>query len=87
MDASGDAADGAPENDARLSRDVEADVPGAFGGPGCEDLEMPDCALGTALACGADCCGCGDLYTCQGGNWIPWGACVNGQPVPDGTSR
>ncbi len=54
--------------------------PGAFGGPGCVDLEMPDCALGTALACAgtADCCGCMDLYVCGSGGWEPWGECVDG---------
>jgi hypothetical protein len=54
--------------------------PGAFGGPGCVDLEMPDCALGTALACtgAADCCGCMDLYVCDNGGWVPWGECVDG---------
>jgi hypothetical protein len=54
--------------------------PGAFGGPGCVDLEMPDCSLGTALACAgtADCCGCVDLYVCDSGGWEPWGECVDG---------
>jgi len=54
--------------------------PGAFGGPGCVDLEEPDCSLGTALACAgtADCCGCTDLYVCASGGWELWGECVDG---------
>ena len=54
--------------------------PGSFGGPGCVDLEMPDCSLGTALACSGqeDCCGCMDLYVCTDGGWVPWGECVDG---------
>ena len=36
---------------------------GAFGGPGCADLEPPDCPLGLALSCNA-CCGCEDLFVC-----------------------
>jgi hypothetical protein len=54
--------------------------PGAFGGPGCVDLEPPDCALGTALACTgtADCCGCTDLYVCVSGGWNLWGECADG---------
>ncbi len=59
-------------------RDVDVDVPGASGGPGCPDLEPPDCPLATAAACPTDCCGCEDLYVCQGGGWTAWGACVNG---------
>jgi hypothetical protein len=57
--------------------------PGAFGGPGCADLQSPDCSLGTALTCGAaqDCCGCVDLYVCNGGGWDLWGECVDGGPA------
>jgi hypothetical protein len=50
--------------------------PGAFGGPGCADLQMPDCPVGTALECtSAACCGCEDLFVCSGGGWAPWGTC------------
>ena len=54
--------------------------PGAFGGPGCVDLEEPDCSLGTALACAgtSDCCGCMDLYVCDSGGWELWGEGVDG---------
>jgi hypothetical protein len=54
--------------------------PGAFGGPGCTDLQPPDCSLGTALACGGtqDCCGCVDLYVCNAGGWDLWGECADG---------
>jgi hypothetical protein len=52
--------------------------PGAFGGPGCASLQEPDCALGVALSCGADCCGCEDLYVCEDGAWALWGACGDG---------
>jgi hypothetical protein len=54
--------------------------PGTFGGPGCVDLEMPDCSLGTALACAGaqDCCGCMDLFVCDDGGWVPWGECADG---------
>ena len=62
-------------------RDVEAvdAPPGAFGGADCIDLEQPDCSVGTALLCSGavDCCGCQDLYVCQGGGWIPWGECTD----------
>lgn len=59
--------------------DASTDVSGAFGGPGCQDLQAPDCPLGVGLACGADCCGCVDLYVCQDGGWDLWGACLDGQ--------
>ena len=60
--------------------------PGAFGGPGCVDLQEPDCSLGTALACGSapDCCGCVDLYVCDSGGWVPWGSCADGGISPGG---
>ena len=65
--------------------DVSIDAPpGAYGGPGCVDLEQPDCSLGTALACGgtADCCGCQDLYVCSNGGWVPWGECTDAGITP-----
>jgi hypothetical protein len=61
--------------------DVSIDAPpGAFGGPGCPDLQEPDCSLGTALTCPShgDCCGCEDLFVCQNGAWLAWGSCVDG---------
>ncbi|MEO8874178.1 MAG: hypothetical protein ABI461_01215 [Polyangiaceae bacterium] len=54
------------------------DVPGALGGPGCDDLEVPDCALGVAAACTNGCCGCEDLYVCQSGGWSLYATCGNG---------
>ena len=67
-------------NDANDTVDGAAylNVPGAQGGPGCPDLQDPDCALGTAAVC-ADCCGCEDLYVCDSGGWDLWGECINGQ--------
>jgi hypothetical protein len=61
--------------------DVAFDAPpGSFGGPGCTDLETPDCSVGTALACvsTADCCGCQDLWVCQNAGWVLWGTCADG---------
>jgi hypothetical protein len=72
------ATDAAPRETAA---DVDIDAPaGAYGGPGCVDLEVPDCSLGTALACGAsqDCCGCVDVYVCEAGGWNLWGQCIDG---------
>jgi hypothetical protein len=63
-------------------RDAAIDVPpGAFGGPGCADLEPPDCPLGLALSC-SGCCGCEDLFVCSDGGWAAWGACFDGGLVP-----
>ena len=31
--------------------------------------QAPDCSLGFALACPMGCCGCEDLFVCQGGGW------------------
>jgi hypothetical protein len=61
-------------------RDANIDAPsGAFGGPGCPDLQPPDCSLGTALACPSNsCCGCEDLFVCSKGNWNLWGQCGDG---------
>lgn len=54
--------------------------PGAFGGPGCPSLVVPDCALGVALACNAACCGCEDLFVCENGGWTFWGTCGDAGP-------
>ncbi len=59
--------------------DIDA-PPGAFGGPGCEDLEQPDCPLGLVLVCGS-CCGCEDLFVCDDGGWDPWGECTDAGPT------
>lgn len=56
--------------------------PGAFGGPGCPSLVLPDCALGVALACGSGCCGCEDLFVCANGGWDFWGTCGDAGPEP-----
>ena len=54
--------------------------PGAYGGPGCGQLQQPDCALGTALVCppGAGCCNCEDLFVCENGGWVLYGTCGDG---------
>jgi len=59
--------------------DIDA-PPGAFGGPGCVDLEQPDCPLGEAIICEEQnhtCCGCEDLWICDDGGWDPWGECTD----------
>jgi hypothetical protein len=63
-------------------RDVNVDVPGASGGPGCPDLQEPDCTLTEALVCGPGCCGCENILVCQDGGWIDWGGCGDGGPQP-----
>lgn len=76
----------APEAEA-AAFDASIDAPpGAFGGPGCTSLIEPDCALGVALACGAGCCGCEDLFVCENGGWEFWGTCGDAGPrqsLPD----
>ncbi len=65
-----------------IAVDASVDAPpGAYGGPGCADLQTPDCSLGTALACApaTACCGCQDLYVCAAGGWNLWGECVDGR--------
>ncbi|WP_394844658.1 hypothetical protein LZC95_47340 [Pendulispora brunnea] len=56
------------------------DAPGSNGGPGCADLELPDCPLGVAASCPSGCCGCEDLFVCRDGGWEFWGTC----PLPPG---
>ena len=71
----GDAADDAPA-EGSLSFDASIDAPpGAGGGPGCEDLQAPDCSLALALACPKGCCGCEDLFVCQNGGWYYYATC------------
>ncbi|MFO0663781.1 MAG: hypothetical protein U0174_07515 [Polyangiaceae bacterium] len=52
---------------------------GAWGGPGCLDLQAPDCSLGLALSCGSGCCGCEDVFVCKAGTWTTWGVCQGGK--------
>jgi len=78
VDVDVDAGDAGPVFDAAIDA-----PPGSFGGPGCASLQAPDCALGLALACGAGCCGCEDLYICADDGWSLWGSCGEGGPVPD----
>jgi len=64
--------------DAASGPDVQIDAPpGAYGGPGCGDLQTPDCSLGVALACAnvPGCCDCDTLYVCSNGGWNVWGYC------------
>ena len=79
-------ADASTDADARapIARDGGFDAPpGANGGPGCADLQPPDCTLGLALACpNNECCGCEDLFVCSGGSWSAWGTCSDGGIVP-----
>lgn len=61
--------------------DASIDVPpGGNGGPGCTDLQMPDCTAAEGVACVnmTACCGCTDLYVCDDGGWNLWGECVDG---------
>ena len=75
--ASDDGSTDAPA-DTRVARDVDIDAPGEFGGPGCQDLQPPDCPLGIAASCPNGCCGCEDLFVCSGGGWNAWGFCGDG---------
>lgn len=59
--------------------DAAVDAPeGAYGGPGCEPLQPPDCTVGFALACPSGCCGCEDLFVCKDDGWTAWGSCSEG---------
>lgn len=66
--------DAGPQNTNVVDASIDA-PPGAYGGPGCEILEEPDCELGLALACTNGCCGCEDLFVCRDGAWDLWGSC------------
>jgi hypothetical protein len=86
----GTTVDASVEADAAPSDVTVVDVgfvvpPGAYGGPGCTDLETPDCSLGTALACAntPDCCGCSDLWVCQDQGWVIWGSCGDAGITPN----
>jgi len=83
-DASTDASEAGDAN--TTPEDVHIDAPpGSFGGPGCADLEVPDCSVGTALLCAGaiGCCGCEDLWVCQGGGWVSWGTCGDAGVMPN----
>jgi hypothetical protein len=43
---------------------------------GCPPLQAPDCSEATRVACGAGCCGCEDVFRCEGGGWVDLGPCV-----------
>ena len=70
----GSASDGPSEGSRPFDASIDA-PPGASGGPGCEPLQAPDCSLGLALACPMGCCGCEDLFVCQGGGWSYYATC------------
>ncbi|WP_394834152.1 hypothetical protein LVJ94_47365 [Pendulispora rubella] len=76
FDAGNDDADAAPPSDASW-----LDVPGSNGGPGCADLEPPDCPLGLAASCPNGCCGCEDLFVCRNRGWEFWGTCPPQAPL------
>lgn len=76
-DAAADAAADA-RADAQLPRDLP---PGAFGGPDCVSLEMPDCSLAVGYGCRTDCCGCEELFVCHAGGWDSWGTCIDDVPT------
>ncbi len=79
-----DASAEADARDALASFDASIDAPpGAFGGPACTSLISPDCALGVALSCGADCCGCEDLFVCETSGWTLWGRCEGGRLIEE----
>ncbi len=67
----------APPMDAG-AKDVDIDVPGANGGPGCASLIPPDCTLAAGASCPVGCCGCEDLFVCQNAGWSLWGYCSDG---------
>ncbi|MEO7111340.1 MAG: hypothetical protein ABI183_12950 [Polyangiaceae bacterium] len=78
VDADGIPIDSGSDGAGNVDASAYLAVPGALGGPGCQDLQNPDCSLGSAAAC-TDCCGCEDLYVCNSGGWNLWGVCTNGQ--------
>lgn len=74
-DASTDAAPDATEAGTRRDAGLVL-PPGASGGPGCEDLQAPDCSLALAASCSTGCCGCDDVFVCSNGGWLAWGYCA-----------
>jgi hypothetical protein len=58
-------------------RDARNDEPGPAGR--CKELQAPDCSFSFAMSCASrDCCGCEDLFECQGETWTLAGSCDNG---------
>ncbi len=75
----GEAGDAASDGPREGSRPFDASIdapPGAGGGPGCEDLQAPDCSLAVGLACPMGCCGCEDLFVCNNGGWDYYATCA-----------
>jgi len=75
----GEGGDAASDGPHEGSRPFDASIdapPGAGGGPGCEDLQAPDCSLAVGLACPAGCCGCEDLFVCNNGGWDYYATCT-----------
>lgn len=67
----------AQSHEASRPFDASMDAPpGAAGGPGCDPLQAPDCALALALSCPSGCCECEDLYVCENGGWTYWSTCT-----------
>ena len=77
-----DAATSPVKKDASSMDGGLGDVTGASGGPGCADLQAPDCALAVAGACPSGCCGCEDLFVCANHGWNVWGTCTDGGLAP-----
>jgi hypothetical protein len=69
------ASDGPREGSRPFDASIDA-PPGAGGGPGCEDLQAPDCSLAVGLACPMGCCGCEDLFICNNGGWDYYATCT-----------
>lgn len=62
--------------DAASGRDASV-VPTEAGAAGaCPPLQLPDCSEELRAACGAGCCGCEDVFRCEGGGWVDLGPCV-----------
>jgi hypothetical protein len=77
-DGASDGGEGGSDGPAEATRPFDANIdapPGASGGPDCQQLQTPDCPLGFALACPMGCCGCEDLFVCQGGGWNYYATC------------
>ncbi len=70
-----DESEGAPTDGAGW-RDVGARTDG---GPDevCPPLSLPDCSESQRAACGADCCGCEDVFACRAGGWDYVGPCIS----------
>lgn len=77
-DAAAALPDASTEGGARPADAAIDAEPGAFGGPGCADLQAPDCSLGMARGCPTGCCGCEDVFACRSGGWARVGGCDGG---------